>query len=65
MRFYQVSYIDHEDNATYRIFANKKDAKAFIKTGDKYGKIVGEPELLIVQSTRKADLIEFINSLHY
>ena len=66
MKFYQVSFIDHEDNATYRIFANKKDAKAFIKTGDEYVEIIShEPELLILPSTRKSDLLKFINSLHY
>lgn len=67
MKFYQVSFIDLEDNCTYKLFANKKDAERFIKTdGHEYGEVISdEPLLLVLPSTRKADILDFINHLHY
>ncbi len=67
MKFYQVSFIDLEDNCTYKLFANKKDAEKFIKKdGHEWGDITSdEPELLILKSTRKADVLDFINRLHW
>lgn len=67
MKFYQVSFIDFEDNCTYKLFANKKDAEKLIKIdGDEYGEVISDkPELLILKSTRKADILSFINHLTY
>ena len=67
MKFYQVSFIDFEDNCTYKLFSNKKDAEKLIKIdGDEYGEVISDkPELLILESTRKADILSFINHLTY
>lgn len=67
MKFYQVSFIDLEDNCTYKLFANKQDAEKFIKTdGEEYGDVISdEPQLLILESTRKADILNFIGHLDY
>lgn len=67
MRFYKVSYIDNEDNCTWKLFSNKKDAEKFIKKdGQEYGEVTTiEPELLILKSTRKADILNFTNNLIY
>ena len=67
MKFYQVSFIDFEDNCTYKLFNNKKDAEKFIKIdGDEYGEVISDkPELLILESTRKAVILSFINHLTY
>ena len=41
MKFYQVSFIDFEDNCTYKLFSNKKDAEKMIKIdGDEYGEVI-------------------------
>lgn len=67
MKFYQVSFIDLEDNCTYKLFSNKKDAEKFIKVdGEEYGDIISDkPVLLILKSTRKADILDFINHISY
>jgi hypothetical protein len=68
MKLYQVSYIDNEDNCTYKLFANKQEAQAFIKKdwSQEYGEIVSDkPEVIELPSTRKGDIIAFINQLHY
>ena len=66
MKFYQVSFVDHEDNCTYKLFANKKDAEKFIKTeGQEFDFCTEEPRLLILESTRKADILNFIGHLDY
>ena len=67
MKFYKVSYIDNEDSCTWKLFANKKDAEKFIKEdGEEYGDIISdEPALLILESTRKKDILHFANHLHY
>jgi hypothetical protein len=67
MKFYKVSYIDSEDNCTWKLFSNKKDAEKFIKTdGHEYGDVIStEPCLLVLPSTRKADILQLINGLCY
>ena len=66
MKFYQVSFIDFEDNCTYKLFANKKDAEKFIKTeGQEFDFCTEEPRLQILKSTRKADILNFINHVSY
>ena len=66
MKFYQVSYIDIEDNCTCKLFANKKDAENFIKDeSEDYSHCVDEPELVILKSTRKADILNFVNHISY
>lgn len=66
MKFYQVSFIDFEDNCTYKLFANKKDAEKFIKTdGQEFDFCIEEPRLQILESTCKADILNFMNTLSY
>lgn len=68
MKFYQVSLIDNEDNCTYKLFPNKKEADNFIKqeSSQEYGEIVSEtPQVLNLESTRKIDILNFINNLSY
>lgn len=67
MKFYKVSYVDIEDNCTWKLFPNKKDAEKFLKKdGHGYGDIIStKPELLILESTRKVDILDFTNNLHY
>ena len=68
MKIYQVSYIDNEDNCTYKLFATQKEAQKFLSEdwSQEYGEIVSDkPEVLELPSTRKSDIIEFINHLYY
>lgn len=66
MKFYQVSFIDFEDNCTYKLFSNKKDAEKFIKTdGQEFYFCSEEPDLKILKSTRKADILDFVNHISY
>ena len=66
MKFYQVSFIDLEDNCTYKLFANKKEAEEFIKhESEDFSFCTEEPVLLILESTRKADILNFINHVSY
>jgi len=66
MKFYQVSYIDIEDNCTCKLFANKKEAEKFIKhESEDFSFCAEEPEVLILESTRKADILNFINHVSY
>jgi len=66
MKFYKVSYIDIEDSCTWKVFPNKKDAEKFIKTeGQEYDFCAEQFELLILKSTRKADILKFVNDLCY
>ena len=68
MKIYQVSFIDNEDNCTYKLFATKKEAEEFLSEdwSDEYGDIVSnEPAILNLKSNSKKDIIDFINHLHY
>lgn len=68
MKIYQVSFIDNEENCTYKLFATKKEAEEFINTdwSSEYGDIVSDkPDLLKLSSTSKVDIINFINHLTY
>ena len=62
MKFYKVCFIDFEDNCTYKMFKNKKDAEKFIKIASiEFDFCAEEPVLLALKSTRKADILDFIN----
>ena len=62
MKFYQVYYISHEYSYTSIFFCNKVEAKKWIKEyKDEYDNVCDEPTLLHLKSTKKRDIVDFIN----
>lgn len=62
MKIYQVYYITFEDLNTSRFFCNKAEAKKWIKENkDEFENVCDEPTLLHLKSTRKKDIVGFIN----
>jgi len=62
MKFYQVQFISIEGHNTEIFFCNKAEAKKWIKENKKeYDYVHDEPELCILKSTKKRDIVDFIN----
>ena len=64
MRLYYVKYISHEGHNTEEFFGSKKDAKKWIKENkDDYDYVDDEPIPCFLKSTKKSDIIAWVN--HY
>ena len=62
MKIYAVSYDTFEDHNTEIFFCNKAEAKKWIKENEQeYDYVDDEPTLCHLKSTKKRDIVDFIN----
>ena len=62
MKIYEVSYNSFEGHNTEMFFCNKAEAKKWIKENkEEYDYVGGHPQLCHLKSTRKRDIVDFIN----
>jgi len=61
MKIYQVDYISFEGHNTERFFCNKEEANKWIKEHRDNLDYIDKPLLVELKSTRKRDIVNFIN----
>jgi hypothetical protein len=61
MKIYQVDYISFEGHNTEMFFCNKAEAEKWIKEHRDHFDFIEEPSLVELKSTRKRDIVNFIN----